>query len=201
MIRGILFDYGGVVANGGPGIGLARQVGAALGLDNETADSVIYPLFQQNTRGQLTTEQFWQKMAEYFGRAISDEERHLWDSWWSTKHYPEMDEVISKLKQHNYQVGLLSNVLTEAAASLRAAGCYDNFDFAILSCEVGYAKPDTEMYELAMSKFKNLQPSEIVFIDDQEKCMPPAEAMGMQTILATDTNQVITDLQKLGLPV
>lgn len=201
MIRGVLFDYGGVVAKGGPGTSLARQVGAGLGLDEATADRVIYPLFQQDTRGKLTTEQFWQAMAEHFGREFTEAERHIWDDWWSTQHYPEMDKVIERLKHQGVQVGLLSNVISEAAKAIRAAGGYDRFDFAVLSCDVGYAKPDPEIYELALGHFDDLQPSEIVFVDDQQKCMPPAEALGIQTILAVSTEQIINDLRNLGLSV
>lgn len=201
MIRGVLFDYGGVVARGGRGVDLARRLAEELGLTAEQATETVLPLLQLNTRGKLNTEAFWDTLAGRIGHAISESQRHLWDNWWNTEFFPEMANVILALKNHNYQVGLLSNIVPSAAQIIRAAGCYDVFDFTILSCEIGYAKPDSEIYDLAMNSFKDLRPEEVVFVDDQPKCLPPAEAIGMATILATDPAQVIAELKKFNLPV
>ncbi|HMH70396.1 MAG TPA: HAD-IA family hydrolase, partial [Candidatus Saccharimonadales bacterium] len=79
----------------------------------------------------------------------------------------------------------------------RLGGGYDRFDFHVKSCEVGYAKPELEIYEIAMKHLKGLKPEEVVFTDDRERFLVPARAMGMQAILATSSHQVIRDIHRL----
>jgi putative hydrolase of the HAD superfamily len=92
---------------------------------------------------------------------------------------------------------LLSNVIPGTEAELRAHGAYDPFDFAILSRHVGYAKPDPEIYRLALDALPGINPEEIVFLDDQEHCLQPAQALGMQTILVQNPAQAIADIHRL----
>jgi putative hydrolase of the HAD superfamily len=201
MIRGVLFDYGGVVAPGGRGADIAKRLCTLLGLAESAAHKVFIPLFQEFTRGRLDDAAFWQAIESAAHIEISDEQRHAWDDWWGIEPWPEMLELINQLKANNYAVGLLSNIIPPAEAMIRAKGGYGHFNFTVLSCEVGYAKPDPEIYQLALEKFSGIRPEEIVFIDDQPKCLPPAEAAGMTTILATDTAQILSELRKLNLPV
>jgi len=201
MIKGVLFDYGGVVADGGRGVEIAKRLCRELNLDLEQVDSVGYPLLRQMTKGKLDTAGFWEELSKRVGRQFTEAERHIWDDWWGVDVYPDMLSVLNELRGHGYQIGLLSNVIPPTLENIKAGGGYSHFDFTVLSCEVGFAKPEPEMYQLALDKFDGLRPSEIVFIDDQEKCLPPAEALGFETILATSTEQIVTELKALGLSV
>lgn len=201
MIRGVLLDYGGVVGEGGKGVDLADKLVDLLALPDGSAQRLVLPAFGRLSRGSIDTAAFWQEIEVGAGSSISETQRHAWDDWWSFRPYPEMLTAITALRSNGIPVGLLSNIIPPTRDRIRAAGGYDGFDFVILSCDVGYAKPDPEIYQLALQQFDGLRPDELVFVDDQEKCLPPAHALGMQTILATSTAQVISDLRDLGLPV
>ncbi len=201
MIRGVLFDYGGVIADGGNGGQIAEKLCQTLELPLEMAQTLFLPLFKRFTRGQIDEATFWQEIEEHTNRQFSNEQRSTWDTWWGVQPYPIMLETINKLQDAHIPVGLLSNIIPPAKIKIESGGGYSHFDFTVLSCEVGYAKPDTEMYDLAMAYFDGLQSEEIVFIDDQEKCLPPAQDLGMETILATSSEQIIERLKKLDLPV
>jgi epoxide hydrolase-like predicted phosphatase len=201
MIKGVLLDYGGVVADGGRGIEISRRLCAEFDLPDTTVNDVFQPLFHEFTRGRIDAETFWQQAAIRTGRSFTEADRQIWDDWWGVQPYPEMLELIKSLKAAGYPVGLLSNIIPPPKRQIEAAHGYSPFDFTVLSCEVGYAKPDPEMYEMALSKFNGLKSEEIVFVDDQQKCLPPAEALGMKTILATSSEQIIAELKALGLPV
>ena len=41
MIKGVLFDYGGVMADGGKGIDLAHRVAAAIGASDEQTKTLM----------------------------------------------------------------------------------------------------------------------------------------------------------------
>ncbi|MBC7581976.1 HAD family phosphatase [Aeromicrobium sp.] len=201
MIRGILLDYGGVMATGGKGADLASRVAGEVGLSASDTKTFLAPLWRKMTRGTLTTDQFWTAIETHQNQSISDTQRHSWDDWWSTELRPEMVSLVETLKQQGYPVGLLSNIIPGAAEVICAAGSYDIFDFTVLSYEVGCAKPEPEIYDLALSHFTDIQSEEVVFIDDQQKCMPPAQALGIHTIIATSSEQIIADLRKLDVAV
>lgn len=52
-----------------------------------------------------------------------------------------------------------------------------------ISSEVGYCKPNREVYELVRTHFPNEQ-APVLFVDDQEKNLVPARAIGWNTLLA-----------------
>ena len=57
----------------------------------------------------------------------------------------------------------------------------DQFDDRIISGDVGLAKPDKKIYELAIQKF-NLVPENSLFIDDKMENIKGAESVGIKTI-------------------
>jgi epoxide hydrolase-like predicted phosphatase len=110
---------------------------------------------------------------------------------------PEMSILVGRLRKVGYRVGLLSNTIPNTAEEIRSHGGYDDFDFLILSCEVGYAKPDPEIYELAMQQLPGIKPEEVMFVDDIERMTAPATELGIHTIVATSPEQIMDDIESL----
>jgi epoxide hydrolase-like predicted phosphatase len=110
---------------------------------------------------------------------------------------PEMVKFVHDLKARQLQVGLLSNVIPYTMNQIREHCVYDNFDFTILSAEVGYGKPDPEIYQLALDKLPGIRPEEIIFIDDQERFLVPARTLGIHTVAAVDPTQIIAETESL----
>jgi len=65
------------------------------------------------------------------------------------------------------------------------------FDNVIISEEVGYEKPEREVYELAM-EMAGCVPSESIFVDNDEECILGAREAGMCTVLM---NKIETDVK------
>jgi HAD superfamily hydrolase (TIGR01509 family) len=82
-----------------------------------------------------------------------------------------------------------------SADQVRAAGLYEGFDPVLLSCEIHLAKPDPAVYEYAL-KALGLPGNEVLFIDDQQRFMPP-EHFGMATVLAVSPQQIVDDVTAL----
>jgi HAD superfamily hydrolase (TIGR01509 family) len=101
-------------------------------------------------------------------------------------------DLAEKLRAAGIKTGILSNIFSSTARELKEKGFYDNFDPIILSCQEGYAKPDPEFYAIAVQK-SGVTAEEILFIDDQEKCRPPAEKIGMHFLLAESPEQIVQD--------
>ena len=198
MIKAVLFDYGGVMTAGGVGIELTDRLGEALGVTAQQAYTLIGPAWSKYSRGSISEAQLWEMVEAAHGKPIQVSKRAIWNTWEEhMQPLPEMLALIKKLHGAGYGVGLLSNVIPNTAADIREHGGYDAFDFLVLSCEAGYAKPDEEIYKLALEKFPGIRPEEVVFIDDQERFLIPAKELGMQTILARSPAQIQEDLEKL----
>jgi len=70
------------------------------------------------------------------------------------------------------------------------------FDGVVISGEEGIRKPATRMYELGAER-AGVAPEECVFVDDLPFNLTPAEELGMATILHTDAESTIPELERL----
>jgi epoxide hydrolase-like predicted phosphatase len=84
-----------------------------------------------------------------------------------------------------YKIGLLSNAGSEEIMVVDKAGIGDLFDARAVSAEVGSVKPQPEIFKICAERL-GVATSECVFIDDSKPNLPPAEALGMKTILYTN---------------
>jgi putative hydrolase of the HAD superfamily len=93
-----------------------------------------------------------------------------------------------------YKVGLLSNASHNALERLFEERQIRLFDAAVFSFEVGTIKPASIMYERIAQKL-NLETSECLYIDDQEKFVEGALLSGMQTIHFTNNENVMNKIR------
>lgn len=84
---------------------------------------------------------------------------------------------------------------TECADAL---GFLEYMDGGILSYQDKVIKPDRKIYQLLLERY-GLKAEESVFLDDTEKNLPPAEALGIHTILFKNREQAVSELEKLGV--
>ncbi len=78
--------------------------------------------------------------------------------------FPEVKEVLNKLKEKNYKLAILSNgtpsLLNELVKSNNLDGIFDDI-FSIE--EVGIYKPSSKVYDIPIKKFK-IQKDEVIFL-------------------------------------
>lgn len=199
MIKAFLFDWGGVMSAGGryDGHSLDIRLAKALHVTPAYAWQLIKPLRDLYSRGKLSTDELWASIEDTLKRSVPEKDRAIWETWETNGALPNMRALVADLKDQGYTAGLISNTVPDTAAAIRAHGGYDAFDVCILSYEVGFAKPDKEIYAIATQRLPYYRPEEIVFIDDQERFLLPAKQLGMQTLLAYSPEQVIADIHKL----
>src|SRR6266496_825229 len=198
MVKAFLFDYGGVVTEGGGGFELSERLGKALGITRDEAYALLGPVWDIYARGKITEDKLWAVIEKAYGQPIHVSKRKIWNMWEEhMQPLPEMLDLIKSLQAKGYTVGLLSNVIPNTAADIRQHGGYAAFNFLVLSYEVGYAKPEVEIYQLALNKLPNIPPNEVVFVDDQERCLVPARELGIKTILAKNPKQIAKEIAEL----
>lgn len=198
MVEALIFDYGGVVSDGGRNFEPAMRLASNLAIDQSSAVQLISGPWDQLSKGFIDVDDFWSQVEDTLGGAIHDSLKDIWntfDNCMSPR--KEIQATLMSLKASGHILGLLSDTVPPTAQSIRHGGGYDPFDFTILSCEVGVRKPDEKIYNIALSKIPNINPSNIVYIDDNPKNLVPAQKLGMQTILAgncEDLNMEISNI-------
>lgn len=197
MIKAVIFDYGGVISSGGVGQGLSASFSKKVGISHEQANSILHTPWHKLVRGEISDNQFWQETEHNYGKPIPLENRNVFVTWAELQPRPEILSFISELKSKGCIVGLLSNVIASVSEDIRIHRGYDLFDPCLLSYEIGYAKPEIEIFKRLLELLPNIKPEEIVYIDDLEKSMPPARELGIKSIVATSSTDIIENVRKL----
>jgi putative hydrolase of the HAD superfamily len=73
------------------------------------------------------------------------------------------------------------------------------FDDMLFSAEVGLAKPDRRIYELALDRLQ-ARPAEAIFIDDVQENVEAAQAIGMAGIRFQSTAQTLAEIERYLTP-
>lgn len=104
---------------------------------------------------------------------------------------PDVWEKVHALKEKGYKIYLLSNynedffrVHTQGAAFL------EDIDGKVVSYEIHKIKPEPEIYQYLLDKYK-LQPEESVFFDDRPENTQTAEDLGMKTYTITSKEYLL----------
>lgn len=104
-------------------------------------------------------------------------------------------EIVTQLKQNGFPVYGLSNWSTETFPLARQKyHFFDLLDGIVLSGEVGYNKPEPEIYQIMLEKIG--KPAlECLFIDDSLANIQQAQKMGFQTIHFQTPEQLKESIQ------
>lgn len=194
MIKAVLFDFGGVLSEAGKRGSIRRIFGEVYGLDLDVA--TIDDIVRKMWRGQISDEEFLAEINRRYPHTppvTPDEFRAAMDEFTRSE---LVYALAAELRAKGIKTGILSNIFGLGVKPLRAGGFYDGFDPVLLSCEVGYAKPEKAFYDLAVERL-GVHPEEILFIDDQEICLEPARNMGMHTLLAQSPDQIVADTKRI----
>jgi putative hydrolase of the HAD superfamily len=96
--------------------------------------------------------------------------------------YPEVELVLDELKKRGLLVGLISNLSTLFKRPFFELGLADYFDQIVFSFEVGFVKPNSEIYRIMIRRL-GLRPEEIIMTGDQySKDVDAPRLAGMQAV-------------------
>lgn len=154
---------------------LARDTGASV----DDIERVYWKYNAEVCRGQMTLDAFNAKLAEVTGAEGVDWQAYYLDS---VEPIPGMAEGVRWAAEH-YRVGLLTNIMPDFLPALMARGLLPNvaYDLIIDSSEVGAIKPEKRIFEIAAQR-AGVEPSEILFIDDDTPNIMTADRIGWHVI-------------------
>jgi len=193
MIKNILFDMGGVVFQQDTEQAFSRFRHAGVDPDKFMGIYGQRGFFLDVETGAITGEEFCQAMSAEAGHEVTwAEAQYCWLGF-MVDVPPEGLQRLLELKQR-YHVCLLSNTNPFIMAHQHSAAFSGDghpidhyFHSLFLSYEMKAYKPDRRIFDLAMQA-DGMRPEECIFVDDSQKNIDAANALGIHG-LHVPTNQ------------
>ncbi len=188
MTKAIICDFFGVLVGRG-----FNETYRKAGGDPIADRKFVHDILTQANHGLISAEEFsaafCQKLgitSEEFARASKASEQPNF----------ELFLYIKQLHKH-YKTAILSNVnrgVLERKVDKEILN--DCFDEIIVSAEVGFVKPQSEIYEYALDKL-GVEAHECIFIDDITSNVDAARRLGIKSILYKDFESCNTEIKKI----
>ena len=108
--------------------------------------------------------------------------------------FPEVKDVLNKLKEKNYKLAILSNGTPTLLNELVKSNNLDNiFDDIFSIEEVGIYKPDAKVYDMPIKKYK-IQKEEVVFLSANTWDISGGGNYGYSSIWVNRNNSIFDNL-------
>lgn len=190
MIRAVIFDCFGVLVTDA----LQAICDEVRARDPAAADQ-IRGIVQLANRGIADPETSSRQVAAILGTTYEGYRQQISEGEIKNA---QLLTYVGELRR-TYKTALLSNI---GKGSLLRRFTEDElaqyFDTVVASGEVGFAKPEPEIYEIAADRL-GVRFDECVFTDDREEFCEAARAVGMQAILYENFSQFRPALEALLL--
>ncbi len=181
-IRGLIFDFGGVINN--MRWDVAQKLEEQHGLERS---SILRSLYDSDDWREVETGrgdiERWRRAAhERLEAAAGKELPPIFQQWAEAQHPIHENIELIKALRPPYKISILSNADLSLEDRIRnGMGIHHLFDDVISSAVVGMAKPDHRIYRLAAERLE-LPVEECLFIDDAERNVEAAREVGMSAL-------------------
>lgn len=195
-MKGVLIDVGGVlVADFWPDA--AATWGARLGISPEQFMTALFGgNDDQVSVGRVSEADWWAvvRLRLALDRCLLDElradlaRRETWDV-----------ELVGLLRSLRgvARTAIVSNTWPELRTRMASTGLLDIVDELVLSCDVGYAKPDPRIYEVALDRI-GVRPADALFVDDTQHHVEVAQLLGIRGHVHSSTPETMEVIQRFS---
>jgi putative hydrolase of the HAD superfamily len=200
-IKAVIFDWGGVFCTPAEPFALAA-LQQYVNMNVEQIADAVRETYNDYYKGVYVKETFWPMVLTQLGVSENEEinTKSLNMAYMSSYQlFPEMFELVKRLKGAGLSVSLLSNLTPDMRDNIQVKHrIQDYFTPDTYSCDlgVGVLKPDMRIYQIALEKIGKT-PSQCLFIDDSKNNIEAARVLGFETLLFENTGQCLQVLQTL----
>lgn len=201
QLRAVIFDYGEVISHPANAAAHGRLLEIAR-VPRETFDRCYWAHRLDYDAGILNSRTYWERVAsdagtEPFSLAQIDQMNVEDARMWMDINEPVLAWAC-QLKQSRQLLGILSNMGDGVLRSMRERFSWlGQFNVQVWSHELGVVKPDPAIYRQTISRL-GIAPEEGLFIDNLEENVEGARAVGLQSVLFKDLDQLREDLRRLN---
>jgi glucose-1-phosphatase len=196
-IAGILFDIGGVLValDGAPC--LAKLLRVEPHHESLHAMWIASPSVVAHETGKIEAAAFAAGVVADLGLPVTADGFLQDFSNWPTGLLPGAVQLLDEIPD-TYHVAALSNTSALHWEKIRVMGLVDRFDQTYLSHQIGYLKPATEAFLVALEGM-GLSPSELLFLDDGVRNIDAAVKLGMHAHLVRGPEEARRVLAQYGV--
>jgi len=195
-IRAVFFDLGGVIVRTeyqAP----REQLAERLGMEYEDLSKIVFDS-QTGIRasiGEITSQQHWEWVMKRLKRP-AEEMTAIRDEFYAGDIVDRQLLDFLRSLRGKYVTGMISNAWNDLRDFIGREKMEDAFDHIIISAEVGVAKPEAKIFQIALER-SGVRPHEAVFVDDFYINIEGCEKVGMKGIHFTDAQSTLEQLKSL----
>ena len=195
----VIFDYGEVISLSQSAAD-REAIRALADIDAEPFWRAYFTHRDGLDQGGAGVAAYWRAIADEVGAQWDDARVHeLWAadfrSWLSIN--PGTIEVLADLKAGGTRLALLSNAGADFGSYFRYGPLGDFFAACYVSGELNLLKPHAEIYQHVLADL-GITAADAVFIDNREKNVRGAEAVGITGHVFTDAGTLRVFLESLA---
>ena len=198
-ITTVVLDFGGVLVRTADRSSRQKWE-RELGLNDNQLDDIVFgsEIARLATIGKAEMEDIWLNVQKELSLSDTQLEELLIDFWVND----QLDQCLIKAfvaLRSNFRTAILSNIWTGGRQYFQDKfGIKEGLtaDRIFVSCEMGLAKPDPEIYQV-MANELDVQLTEIFFVDDFIENIEVAKTLGMHTHLFTNPHEAIYLLNRM----
>ena len=196
MIKAVLFDFGGVLAEEGFKQGL-RAIATERGLDPEDFYEIAGELVYQigYVMGSSDERAYWNAVREKTGARGEDKEFRE-EILKRFKLRPDMMEVVEKIRSSGLIVAILSDQTNWLDELDQRTPFHHHFDYVFNSFHLKKTKRDPSIFR-DICAVLDVRPGEGLFVDDNLQNIERATSQGLRTIHFKDVGEFKKETEKL----
>jgi len=197
-IQAVFLDLGNVLAFHDDPV-LFQRMSAWGGADPEEIRQRMLMLWDPINRGTLAGDDLRRAVCRAAGSETPMADKPFFAMW--NCHFRIHHEVLPMVESlfGRVKVFLLSNTNEMHWRFVHPLiPQFERFDGLVLSCELGLAKPDAEIFKIALTRAR-VRAQEAAYFDDVQRFVDAAAALGIQARQFTDAPTFRTQLAEIGL--
>ncbi|HEY9776888.1 MAG TPA: HAD family phosphatase [Planktothrix sp.] len=201
-IKAVIFDYGNVLCEPQRPTDIVTMADS-LGLDTATFEPLYWRFREEYDRGDFDHTVYWQKVGTAAGKSFTalqiQNAAHADGQSWSRPSHRIM-RWVRVLREHGIGTAILSNMPSPLKLFIdQNCDWLSGFDHCVYSCDVGYIKPDPEIYHHTL-ELLGVPAHSTLFLDDREPNIEAAKSLGIHTIHFSTLDHAASVLKEFDLP-
>ena len=191
MTKAVIFDmFETLITHFKSPLYFGAQIAEDMDIPEKKFREIWDPTDYARTIGKMTLEEVFEQILRASDKYNSELVVHLADKRTKAKvecfnHlHEEILPMFDELKRQGYKVGLISNCYFEEATVIKNSVLWKYFDVACLSCEMGVAKPEEEIFRRCVEEL-GVTYEECLYVGDGGSHeLETAKCLGMKPVQA-----------------
>lgn len=183
-IKAVMFDYGNVLGRDGD-LKLFNYLAEKMKKSKQEISKIVTEELKDLFIGKISEDLFWKNFLNRFDYRENLDCSNIFREIYSQFLIPseKVLGIAKKIREKGIATGILSNMILPLSDICKNKNYFSGFDPVIISAEKGLMKPEREIYLKMLNIINAKNPEEVVYIDDKEEYLIPAENLGIRTIL------------------